>query len=69
MMSRFSTLVAVMALLLTVWFGFALVEASRLHTENRDQDILIHAGLPICQAPKANEAGEAVEHMDTKEVA
>lgn len=69
MMSRFSALVAVMALLLTVWFGFALVEGSRMRRENLDQDILMHAGLPICQAPKATDEGETVEHMDTKEVA
>lgn len=69
-MSRFSMLVAVVVLLLTVLFGFAFVEGSRIQRENLNQGILMHAGLPICQAPKVDENNdEQVEHMDTKEVA
>ena len=69
-MSKFSALVVVLVLLLAAWFSFACMEGSRIRRENRNQDILMHAGLPICQAPKADENDdEQVDHMDTKEVA
>ena len=67
-MSRFAAGIVLVVMGSMLWLGVAFAE---LHDRQRtDQDILVHAALPICAAPHAGEPqDEQVEHPDTKEIA